>query len=529
MSDCNPKQSYIGSQFSAIVPQCEDKATPFIHKFRTIRHKYIYDVNTGRIVQVDAVTWDIIDDFGSLSKSQIISKYGPRYKSDEISIAHNDIKHVRQQEGLLLSTRPKQIMMPHTEDCIRQMLASNREQLILNVSEACNFRCAYCVFGEADPTRRSHTGRMMNWDTAKAAIDEFLLNSKKADHRAVTFYGGEPLLNLELLRRCVAYIRQDPQNEDVYFGLTTNGSLLTNEVGKFLASANVGITVSLDGPQHVHDKYRRGQGGNGTWHMVVNGVRRFLDNHPEYKTNGRMRFAAVSVPGTDVLEVDDFFRMSDLFSKGMGTSAMSVDPSCTTFLESLPSEDRRLHGIEELYQNFICNLVNGKIGDNLTDRAFVLQRAYFEQAFLRLHKRPYATQDHPIITDRMCVSSACIPGIRRTFVTVDGDYLVCERVPESDYMIIGNVREGVDVSKVREMYKEWVECNADECRLCWCLTICQAGCFSNVHENGVVTQNAKRKACTISRESIHRSLINYCSVLEHNPKAFDYMADITVA
>lgn len=529
MEQCNPECGSAEFNLNAVVPQREISTSPFIHRFETAQHKYIYDVNTGRMLKVDTVIWDIVEDFGILTKDQIVTKHCSHYTPEEILAAYTNIRDAQQQRGLLLSNRPKQIMMPHTEECMRQMLAKKREQLILNVTEVCNFRCAYCVFGEASSDRRMHSNQMMSWDIAKAAIDDFIHNSKESTQRAVTFYGGEPLLNFELLKQCIEYIRQNPQNNNIHFGITTNGSLLTDVTGKFLASKDFNIAVSLDGPQHIHDKHRRGRDGCSTWQTVINNVLRFLNSNPEYRTNGKMRFIAVLAPGTNVLEVDKFFSTSKLLDievMSVGVSAVGTD--ATIFLESLPPEERKPRGMDELYEVFVHNLLSGKLNDKPADRMFMIQRGCFEETFLRLHKRPNATQDCPLVVDKMCVSSTCIPGIRRSFVTVNGDYLPCERVPESNYLKIGNVREGIDVSKVREIYKEWVECNANECRLCWCVHLCQAGCWSRVHKDGILTQQAKQKACGFARGDVHLGMVKYSSILEKKSKAFDYMDAITV-
>jgi sulfatase maturation enzyme AslB (radical SAM superfamily) len=94
-------------------------------------------------------------------------------------------------------------------------------------------------------------------------------------------------------------------------------------------------------------------------------------------------------------------------------------------------------------------------------------------------------------------------------------------------MCIGNVREGVDAAAAYRLHKQWVECNTDDCRLCWCMPICQAGCYANGNDDGALTDAAKRRACTLCRKWLHELLVTYCRILERNPNALDYVKTMT--
>ena len=113
-------------------------------------------------------------------------------------------------------------------------------------------------------------------------------------------------------------------------------------------------------------------------------------------------------------------------------------------------------------------------------------------------------------------------------MTIDGDYLPCERVPESEHLRIGNIEDGFDLVKIRQLLAHWVDFNKDQCRHCWCLHTCQAGCWSNVTDGSKTTGDHKKAACAQYRKDTHKLLVDYCSVLENNPNALDYMKDITI-
>ncbi len=502
-----------------------DDRAPFIHKFETDQHQYVYDVNTRRIVRVSPVVWNIIEDFGRLRKRQLLAKYSPRYKGGQIMASLKAIASSRKREGVFLSFRPKQIRLVYTEDRIRQMLSSQRKQIILNVTEDCNFRCSYCIYGGGYADHRTHGARRMKWDVARPAIDEFLSSSGESEHRVVSFYGGEPLLNLSLIKKCVKHVKDNQSGKTTRFSLTTNGSVLTGPTAGFLAEEQFTILASLDGPANVHDRHRQWVSGRPTWEQVTANLKSFLSKYPDYRTNGKLNFNAVVTPGADLLEVEEFFTSCDMFTREMHLRISAQGPKDAPSPKSIPPIDQKVTGGAALHAKFISNLRSGAINRDRGNRAFWVQIGAFEEPFLRFHKRTYLTPHLPEVS---CPMTTCILGERRVFVSVDGDYFPCERVPETDDLKIGDIRNGLDVPKVHRLLERWIDATRNQCRSCWCLLTCNPGCFANVNEGGKITPEAKRTACAEHRNKAHQLLIHYCSVLESDPKAFDYMAEMTL-
>ena len=228
-----------------------DDRSPFIHRFQTQRHKYVYDVNTRRIIRVWPVVWDVLADYGLMGSDQIVAKHSSSHEVAEIKAALEEVALAREQKGLFLSLHPSEIVIASREK-IEERLREQREQLILNVTEDCNFRCSYCVYGGGYGHHRTHSAGKMSWEVARAAIDEFLSHSGHSEGRVISFYGGEPLLNLPLIRRSVAHVRRNSGQADVRFALTTNGYLLTGETAKFLSREGFLIVISLDAVSYTH-------------------------------------------------------------------------------------------------------------------------------------------------------------------------------------------------------------------------------------------------------------------------------------
>lgn len=498
-------------------------ASPFVHRFRTRRQEYVYDVNTCRIIRVSRVVWDILEDFGCLDHERIVAKHTPRHSPDQIASAMKKIAKVQEEQGLFLAVRPKQVLPPSRKSVDKQ-LADYREQLILNVTEECCFRCNYCVFGGSYPQHRRHSARRMTWEVARAAIDDFLAHSRLAKDRVISFYGGEPLLNLPLIQRCVSYARDRWADLKVQFGLTTNGFLLAGPAASFLAAEAFLIVVSLDGPAEIHDRHRLTLEGSPTWGTILSNLRGFLVAHPEYRTNAKLRFNAVAGNDTDLCKVQAFFEHAELLSDEMGLeiSGQKLHPGKPEIIKDSPLLASR----QVLLADFQAGLKSGQFGQDRDLKSRWAQVSLFEKPFLLLHKRRYLS---PHLPEEMRLLATCLPGERRTFVNSDGDYFACERVVECPDGKIGDTHNGVDVNKVMDVLQRWNQAAGDQCRFCWCLPTCDVGCFATVGEEGNITSESRRQACAICRANAHQLLVDYCGILEANPKAFDYTARISLS
>lgn len=491
----------------------KDEQAPLVHCFKT-GQTYVYDVNTRRILKVSQVVWDVLPHFNTLTPRQLAGRFEGKYSPDDTAAAARQIELARREKGLFLSTRPEKVTRPPTAK-IRKRLDSQREQLILNVTEGCNFRCSYCVYSGDYPDERTHSARSMTWPVAKAAIDDFLGHSQEADTRFISFYGGEPLLNLPLVRRCVTYVRREYPDVKLRFAMTTNAYLLKGKAAEFLAAEGFTLTISLDGPAQIHDRHRRTAAGRPTWARVMSNLRAFLKAHPAYKTNGLLRFNAVSTPDGDLEAVQDFLATCDLLNDAMSFGITDKKATEPPDLDAPPHASRI-----RLFADFLAALKSGAMGKEHAGRRRWLQTAMFQKSFALFHKRGFHSKPLP---RRLALLNTCLPGVRRMFVSADGDYFACERVAGRAEEIIGNCRDGMNAPAVAAMLGKWNRVSGDDCRHCWCVGTCDVGCFATV---GMVTAKAKRQACAAHRRMMHRLLEEYCRVLEANPTAFDYTSEI---
>jgi len=515
---------------------------PFIHKFKTDRNAYVYDVNSGEIIRVDDVVWQIIED-SYCRKDDVISKYTPQYTRDEIARAYDEICTARDSQNLFLDFRPE-ITMPHSRAAIRDSLNSEREQLILNVTERCNFRCDYCSFTRTNMSWRSHGQRDMSWETARAAIDEFLAHCRFCEAKphpdpasdagsavdvseqfppAITFYGGEPLLNFPLIKKCVEYTLERVQGQRVCLALTTNGYLLKGNVAKFLATHGVVVKVSLDGPASVHDQHRRTADGLPTWSTVVENLKAYYRDYPDYHAPG----LAVTIPRTvNLLEVQDYLTKAEWIPDSVHIRCRVESEPEAGYFDRINYPNGAPDGMEESSRVYHKRLIDGWGVSKTMDREFNFQSSLFDGVYRDLYRRGRTVHcsEHQHLPERYAPFTTCVAGARRTFASVDGHYYPCERVPEHEDYRIGSVSTGIDLDKVYMLAKYFTECTHVRCRNCWALRTCRVGCYSNVREGTTCTKASKERICEESLQHTHNGLVRYCEILERNPHAFDHLS-----
>lgn len=501
---------------------------PFVHRFATGRHRYLFDVNTSRILRVPSLVWDIIQDVGVLPQADLLAKYGTAYLPTDISTACDAIA-LAQRDGLLSPNCPDEIVMPYDLQYIQEYLDTRRMSLTLAVTEQCNFRCSYCVYGGTYAHRRTHSPARMPWEIARRAIDDFLAHSAEAKGRGLRFYGGEPLQNFPLVRQSIEYVCLERRQTDVQFALTTNGSMLEGEAAEFLARYQVRLGVSLDGPREMHDRYRRQADGSPSWGRVTETLRMFLDKYPEYRRNGLLRFHAVIAPPADFRVLEEFFASCDLFTPHMSLSLGNVSDVDTTVAECFPMDGRVLEGFEAVHARFVDDMKSGAFDRHHDQPSHWVQKAMFERAVLAFYKRGYAPPEYPSLPRNLYSLPMCLPGVRRLYVNTDGAYYPCERIQEAPAFSIGSVDEGVSATKVRDLLQTFVDLGKQECRTCWCLPMCTAGCVVSVMKDGKLDPAARKRVCEACRNRTHQIMTDVCEAMEANPEALQYMDAISLS
>nr|WP_237076397.1 MULTISPECIES: radical SAM protein [unclassified Neglectibacter] len=185
---------------------------------------------------------------------------------------------------------------------MEEIASSQLEDLLLQVTQNCNLRCEYCTYS-GKYYNRTHSTNHMSFEVASQSVDFFMERAKDKNSVVIGFYGGEPLLEFELIKRVVSYVEENYGEKKVSYGMTTNGTLLTEDVVTFLIEKHFNIIISLDGPKDQHDKYRRFVSGKGSFDVVMENMQRIRTLHPVFYQNLRTNTVVTPDKDLEALEV----------------------------------------------------------------------------------------------------------------------------------------------------------------------------------------------------------------------------------
>ncbi len=494
--------------------------TPFVKKFKTPDNRYLYDVNSNRLVRVDAITHDLIEEIDQLNLEQIVQKFAHLYSPKFIRKTYNKLLRLKVESNLFSSRRPKITSGFRSEADVKVVYNPDLRQLILQVSQDCNQRCRYCPFSGTYPLERTHNASAMSWEIAQKTLDFFITHSsdtlKNGIVPAVTFYGGEPLLNFGLIRQVIEYIKTKGVFNRFRFSFTTNGTLLKEDAIKFLVENKITILVSLDGPKKLNDRYRVFVNGRGTFDPLFKNLKKLKRYNREYFEN-HVFFNVGIVPPTDFPAIKKFFYRSKFFEPFRDKIMFFfVNANENTFFQ-----DYHLEGQKEKVNEQLSRLERRYSKALIEDKyeELTIEKGLFLKAFHAIACRPIEPLRH-ICSPR----GTCIPGLRRLFVDITGAFYMCERV--GSHYPIGHVDTGFDYRRILEFYKEYDGFFFD-CSDCWAVRLCTK-CFNNIRKGGNFDHERKAAFCRKKLRSLEQNLVNYCRVIEKRSDAFKFMETIEI-
>lgn len=419
-----------------------NKKGPFIHLFQTPLGYYFYDVNTNQIIKINNDIYTILQNYTEECKNneQILKLY---------------------EAGLLKTNRVQKIKHPYTE-LLPYALKRKVHILILQITQNCNLRCEYCLYSGGYKTRK-HQNKRMNWITAKEAIDSLKAHSNEKKKVYIAFYGGEPLLEFELIRKCVHYAQSIMPGKEIEYSMTTNGTLLNKEVIEYLVKNNFKITVSIDGPKEVHDRSRHfADTDKGSFDVILENLRYFREKHLKFYEKN-VGFNSVVSTEYNFSCSDDFFKEEELFKDSIfALSGISESFSKNKNVVSSQYMEEEQYELFKLFLSFFSRVNQENVSVLL--REYVRHLIGFEQKM-----KDGVRNELPEIWHR---SGPCIPGVVRLFVNAYGDFFPCEKVSElAQICKIGNLKEGFNIEKIENILNIEKE-TQKECQDCWAYSEC---------------------------------------------------------
>lgn len=395
------------------------------------------------------------------------------------------------------------------EDINKHLMQYGFNELILEVTTSCNLRCKYCVFSGNYNDQRAHSNEMMTIDTALKAIKMYLENfsqSKKYNpykKPSIAFYGGEPLINFELIRESALFIH-DQYKDEIFLTLTTNGTLLTDEMTKFLVfDQGFYVIFSVDGPEDVHDQNRVFSNDNGTFRKVMENIRRFVNisNRPVYVNS-------VYDYSTDIETVADFFENNQHM---INLSISPVNPFNTSYYNGFEMECINQFRSKEskLRSDFFAEIRNGRL-NNKSKMSF-LSHFVGRPAASAIMRPILNSQSDKLIA----YTGACVPG-EKIMVGVDGTIYPCEKINRSSK--IGHIDFGLDLKTISILINDFNDQIVSKCQECPVRKVC-GYCYNSFSKDGKFFKD--NALCQTMINSFTNNLSLAYSILENDPAWFD--------
>ena len=426
-----------------------------IHQYKLGGRDIVIDVASGSIHEVDDVTYDMIAMYRTTPRNEMFETLLKRYPdvpAEELSVIYEEIAEL-EEDGKLFA---EDTFAPMAGE-LKARTGGVVKALCLHVAHTCNLNCSYCFASQG----RFHGERaIMSFETAKRAIDFLVENSGTRRNLEVDFFGGEPLLNWDVVKQTVEYARsiEKEKGKNFRFTLTTNGMLVDDEVIEYSNREMHNVVLSLDGRKEVHDRFRKDYAGKGSWDVIVPKFQKFAKARggKNYYMRGTFTHA-----NPDFLE--DIKTMLDL-----GFTELSMEPVVCAPGDPMALTEEDLPIVCEQYE---------KLAE------LMLKRSREGRPFTFYHYM-IDLEDGPCIYKRI---SGCGSGTEYMAVTPWGDLYPCHQFVGEEGFKLGDIWNGVTNRTVQE---DFASCNVyarEECRDCWARLYCAGGCAANAfHATGSV-------------------------------------------
>ena len=429
-----------------------------IHQYKFNGRNIVLDVCSGAVHVVDDPTYDIISMFETNDLETIKKAVTEKYK-DRDDVTEKDIENCyaqlleMQKNGQMFTADSFEPMAGTLKACTSGVVKA----LCLHIAHTCNLNCSYCFASQG----KYHGERaLMSYEVGKRALDFLIENSGTRRNLEVDFFGGEPLMNFDVVKQLVAYARsiEKEKNKNFRFTLTTNGVLVDDDVIEFSNREMSNVVLSLDGRKEVHDRYRVDYAGNGSWEKIVPKFQKFVNARggKNYYMRGTFTHA-----NPDFLE--DIKTMLDL-----GFSELSMEPVVAASDDPAALTEADKPVVMKQYEDLAkLMLERDKEGKSFTFYHYMID-----------------LKGGPCIYKRI---SGCGSGTEYMAVTPWGDLYPCHQFVGDEKFKLGDIWSGVNNKKIQD---EFASCNVyarEECRDCWARLYCSGGCAANAyHATGSV-------------------------------------------
>ena len=442
-----------------------------VHQYKNNGYDIVLDVNSGASHVVDDVTYDVIGMFEEHSAGEIIAALKDRYPETEIKEAIEEVQTLKDNGDLF------------TEDSYETYITDFKKRptvvkaLCLHIAHDCNLACQYCFAEEGE-----YHGRraLMSYETGKQALDFLVANSGNRRNLEVDFFGGEPLMNFDVVKQLVAYGREIEKTQDKHFRftLTTNGVLLNDDIMEFANKEMDNVVLSIDGRKEVNDRMRPFRKGAGSYDLIVPKFQKFADSRNQEKYYVRGTFTHYNTDfSNDVLHLAD-----------LGFKQISVEPVVAQETDPYAIQEADLPQLFEEYDKLAAEMVKR----HGTDKDF-----NFFHFMIDL-------EGGPCVAKRL---SGCGSGTEYLAVTPWGDLYPCHQFVGNEDFLMGNVWDGVQKTEIRDEFKCCNVYAKEKCRKCFARFYCSGGCAANSYNFHGNILDAYDIGCELQRKRVECAIM----------------------
>ena len=469
-----------------------------IHQYKNSGLNIVMDIESGSVHVVDDIVYDIVhaldamdsvSDFRKVSDGEVkASDFSElegylkfmlsKYNDEDIEEAYNEVKELIEEERLFTDDIYKDFVMDFKK---RTTVV---KALCLHIAHDCNLACKYCF---ADEGEYHGKRELMSYEVGKKALDFLVANSGSRTNLEVDFFGGEPLMNFEVVKQLVKYGRslEEPNNKKFRFTLTTNGVLLDDDILEFANKEMSNLVLSLDGRKEVHDLMRPRRGGQGSYDTVV----------PKFikaaESRNQMNYYVRGTYTRNNLDfAKDVIHMADL-----GFEQISVEPVVADKSESYAIREEDIDTLIKQYDELTAEMIKRKKeGKPFNFFHFMIDLS-----------------GGPCVAKRL---SGCGSGTEYLAVSPSGELYPCHQFMGMKDFLLGNVDEGVIRTDIRDEFKLCNVYAKEECKKCFSRFYCSGGCAANAYNFTGSINGAYEIGCKLQRKRIECALMIKAALAE---------------
>ena len=466
-----------------------------IHQYQNNGYSIVLDVNSGAVHVVDELCYDAIaqlaageePDLAALERPETLeglqAALGDRYESGQIRGAWEDIKGLTPGGRLF------------TRDVFEPMIDQVKQRktvvkaLCLHIAHDCNLACKYCFAEEGE-----YHGRraFMSYEVGKKALDFLIASSGNRRNLEVDFFGGEPLMNWQVVKDLVAYGRQQEKLHDKHFRftVTTNGVLLNDEIQEFINQEMDNVVLSLDGRREVNDAMRPFRNGKGSYDLIVPKFQKLADSRNQERYYVRGTFTRNNLDfSNDVLHFAD-----------LGFKQMSIEP--------VVGDESDPYAIREEDIPKICEEY-----DRLAK--LMIEREREGKGFNFFHFM-IDLEGGPCVSKRL---SGCGSGTEYLAVTPWGDLYPCHQFVGREEFLMGNVDEGITHPEIADEFRGCSVYSKEKCRSCFAKFYCSGGCMANAYNFHGTIHEAYDIGCEMQRKRVECAIMMKAALADASDEA----------